>query len=97
MIRVKRENIKSISLNIDYLHGDKNYETTGSQTWRTETDLKSKMFFSRSTNEIEYLLKKWGDIYDVQNSYSRPFNNQALDSKHTTFDLEFVRKKNLGF
>lgn len=97
LIRLNNEDIKHVSLDIDYLHGEKDYATTGSQTWRTEENLKEKLFSSRSSNEIEYLLKKWGDIYDVQNSYSRPFNNKELDSKYTTFDLEFVRKKNLGF
>lgn len=97
LIRLKKEGVKYLSLDIDYLHGDEGYETTGSQTWRTEPDLKEKLFVSRRTNEIEYLLKKWGDIYDIQNSYPKPFNNQTLDSKHITFDLEFVRKKNMGF
>lgn len=97
MIRVKNENLKCKYLNIDYLHGDKNYETSGSQTWRTDESLKPKLFSSRSINEIEYLAEKWGDIYDVQNSYTTPFNNQSLDSKYTKFDLEFVRKKSLGF
>lgn len=97
MIRVKNENIKCKYLNIDYLHGDKNYATTGSQTWRTDLTLKDKVSFSRSTNELEYLSKKWGNIYDMESAYCKPFNNEILDSKQTTFDLEFVRKKNLGF
>lgn len=97
LIRLKNENIKSECLNIDYLHGDKDYATTGSQTWRTDENLKPKLFSSRSINEIEYLSEKWGDIYEVQNSYISPFNNQSLDSKYTRFDLEFVRKKSLGF
>lgn len=97
LIRVKNEDIKSSCLDIDYLHGDKDYATTGSQTWRTEMQLKEKVFMSRSVNELEYLSEKWGDIYDVQNSYANPFNNSELDSKHTKFDLQFVRKKSLGF
>ena len=97
LIRMKKENIKSSCLEIDYLHGDKDYATSGSQTWRIDESLKPKLFSSRSINELEYLSEKWGDIYDVQNSYATPFNNQSLDSKYTKFDLEFVRKKSLGF
>jgi len=97
LIRLKKENIKSSCLDIDYLHGDVDYATSGSQTWRIDESLKPKLFSSRSINELEYLSEKWGDIYDVQNSYATPFNNQSLDSKYTKFDLEFVRKKSLGF
>lgn len=97
LTRVSNEKIKSTFLDIDYLHGDKDYATTGSQTWRTDESLKEKLFFSGSMNDT-YILEKWGfKPGDSYNPYEKPFNTQEFDSKQTRFDLEFVRQKTLGF
>lgn len=96
-IRVKNEGIKISILNIDYLHGDKDYETTGAQTWRLDVSLKEKIDNSRILNENEYLNKKWGNEYQTLQTYNYPFDNQSLDSSYTRYDLNFVRKKYLGF
>ena len=60
-------------------------------------DLKEKLDKSRILNENEYLTKKWGKEYLISDTYSKPFNNDNYDSKYTTYDLDFVRKKHLGF
>ena len=96
-IRLINENISCRYLGLDYLHGEKDYATSGSQTWRIDTSLKDKMNNGRILNETTYLNKKWGDNYQSLNTYSKPFNNETYDSRYTTYDLEFVRKKHLGF
>jgi GT2 family glycosyltransferase len=97
-IRATNENIKTLNLNIEYLHGDKDYESSGSQTWRLDPEnLKEKMNTSRILNETDYLYKKWGNDFYATGFYQTPFNNQNYDSKYTTYDLNFVRKKYLGF
>ena len=92
-IRVKNENIKYKSLNANYLHGEKDYSTTGSQTWRTDINLKEGLNKSRILNETEYLVKKWGSNFE----YLTPFNNDVFSNNYTTYDLNFNREKNLGF
>lgn len=96
-IRIKNENIKLSYLDLDYLHGEKDYATSGSQTWRLDTNLKEKMDKGRILNETEYLTKKWGSNYQSLNTYSTPFNKSEYDSRFTTYDLNFVRRKHLGF
>ena len=96
-IKVKNENIEVSFLNVDYNHGEKDYSTSGSQTWRVDESLKEKIDKGRMLNDIEYMVKKWGDNYHSLNAYSKPFNNDNYDSKYTIYDLEFVRKKHLGF
>jgi hypothetical protein len=97
-IRLANEDVKTLNLDINYLHGEKDYETSGSQTWRLDpTNLKDKMNNGRVMNETVYLYKKWGHDFYSNSPYSRPFNNENLDSRYTTYDLEFVRKKHLGF
>lgn len=96
-IRIKNEGIPVSYLDIDYLHGDVDYETTGSQTWRIEPDLKEKIDHSRISNETQYLHYKWGPEYKSLNTYKKPFDNQNLDNTYTKYDLNFLRSKNLGF
>jgi predicted O-methyltransferase YrrM/tetratricopeptide (TPR) repeat protein len=95
-IRITTKNIKSSFLNIDYLHGGSNYETSGSQTWRLNVDLKEKLDKSRILNKNEYLTKKWGENF-FADTYSNPFNNENYDISYTTYDLNFNRQKYLGF
>jgi hypothetical protein len=87
------ENIKYKSLDENYLHGEEDYATTGSQTWRLDSTLKEKLDNSRILNESVYLSSKWGSEF----KYLKPFNMENYDNKYTTYDLNFVREKNLGF
>lgn len=96
-IRVKNESIKIKSLDISYPHGELEYATTGSQTWRVDNSLKEKLDYSRILNETEYLTEKWGNNYNVNNAHKHPFNNENLKTSTTRYDLNFVREKYLGF
>lgn len=103
-IRLILSNIKTTHSNISYLHGEKDYATTGSQTWRLDPSLQGKLAHSRILNENWYIYYKWGPEWRDQeydwtkaNPYKYPFNNESLPLDYTTYNLDFVRKKHLGF
>lgn len=97
LMRVINNDIQSKILNIPYLHGEVDYATTGSQTWRSDLTLKEKLSNSLYLNENEYLNKKWGDNWRSYKPYKYPFNNQSLDNQYTTYNLDFIKRKHLGF
>jgi GT2 family glycosyltransferase len=87
-----------LELNSNYYHGlgNKNeYYEKGSQTKKTDPALSQKLDFSNSSN-IEYLTEKWGEAWRVCAPHQTPFNKDYFIG-HTTYNLEFVRKKHLGF
>lgn len=86
---IKREFLTELPI----LHGEENYKTTGSQTWRSDLSLKDKIDNSRIINEEEYMNKKWGLKWKECQPYKTPFNIPFIN----TFDLDFCRKKYLGF
>lgn len=100
-IRVRLENIKYSILNVNYPHGEHNYRTTGSQTYRIEPELEPKIHRSRIINETQYLTQKWGENYFsgcvISTMHSKPFDKKNYTTSHTTYDLGFVRQKYLGF
>ena len=83
-----------LSVGVPHLHGESDYATSGSQTWRTESHLKDKLDYARETNESEYMVQKWGPDWQTS-PYDCPFGYAPVTM--TTFDLEFVRRKYLGF
>ena len=97
VMRMINTNIKPKFLGIPYLHGDVDYATTGSQTWRTDLSLKDKLYHSMRINENEYMDKKWGEGWRMCSPFKTPFNSDEFDNKYTTYDLDFVRGKHLGF
>ena len=62
----------------------------GSQTQKSKPELIEKLQHSRNLNS-QYLTKKWGPCLNAK----FPFDDK--DIFHTTYDLEFVRQKYLGF
>lgn len=104
LIRLGKMNIKRDYVNLPYFHGEEQYKTTGSQTSKVEPELHSKLHHSRILNEVNYIEYKWGpkwvviegDNWDYQ-PWNHPFNNSNLPVTYTTYDLDFVRKKHLGF
>jgi hypothetical protein len=47
-----------------------------------------------------YLHAKWSPAWQAHiegEVYPHPFNNEALPVSLTTYNLDFVRRKNLGF
>lgn len=96
-IRLSKNPPKRIlSVGVPYKHGDKDYATSGSQTWRVDESLKPKLYGAREMNESEYMVEKWGRDWTTS-PYSHPFSNPSLPLSATTFNLEFARRKHLGF
>jgi len=99
-IRIKHLEIPCDNVSLPYLHGDKGYEESGSQTWRLEDGLYAKIRVSHDLNH-EYMAEKWGqdwkDKYWDCIPYKHPFNDERMPMSITTYDLEFQRKKHLGF
>jgi GT2 family glycosyltransferase len=99
-IRLMLKNIETSVVDIPYLHGDVDYETTGSQTWRTDYSLKEKLDYSHDCN-MYYIAEKWGSNWRDSNweyhPYDYPYNNSSIPISYTTYDLKFVRRKNIGF
>lgn len=97
LMRLTVEPVKQSHVGTKYLHGEKDYAETGSQTWRSDLSLKEKMDNSRILNEHEYMLEKWGPDWRSLNPFKNPFDlcNNPLSS--TKYDLNFVRRKHTGF
>ena len=90
---------KIMSLDSTYYHGNAekgNYATHGSQTQKTEPELKEKLDAANYMN-IEYLNTKWGVGWRECCPSATPFAGTNSLISATRYDLNFVRKKNLGF
>ena len=86
-----------MSLKSNYYHGmgDKTqYYEHGSQTKKSIPELETKLSFSNETN-FTYLNKKWGTGWRTCEPTQLPFNNYPIS--YTSYDLDFVRSKHLGF
>lgn len=80
-----------------FYHGTStDYYEGGSQTMKSDPTLASRL---AEVNEInfEYMNKKWGPGWRQMGPYEKPFNNSTMPLSITTYDLEFCRKKYLGF
>lgn len=99
MRMVHRPIRKVVGTKNSYQHGlddAKNYYESGSQTQKNEPQLKEKLELANNLN-IEYLTKKWGPNWRTLAPTFNVFENQEKNISTTTWDLEFVRKKHLGF
>ena len=100
IMRLHNKPIKTIcGLTKPYMHGlgyANEYYTHGSQTKKTNVDLFEKLTEINFIN-FEYMNKKWGTEWRQTNPWKYPFNTSILNQSITTFDLEFIRKKYLGF
>ena len=82
-----------------YYHGnsleysDKN---GGSQTRKSDPELGKKIDSAHKYN-FHYMYKKWGERWRELCPYLYPFNIEGTPISTTTYDLNFVRSKNLGF
>jgi len=84
-----------------YLHGKEiadcvNYEKNGQQTSKEEPQMKEKLDEVDLKN-YEYLNKKWGKHWRGLYPYKFPFNNKEYSNSYTSWDLDYIRKKYLGF
>lgn len=90
---------RKIGLTNKYLHGDgfsENYGEHGSQTRKSNSELEVKLVKVNMTN-FSYAERKWGPGWRNCEPYRNPFNNETNDLSVTTWDLDFVRSKHLGF
>jgi GR25 family glycosyltransferase involved in LPS biosynthesis len=90
---------KVVGLESKYMHGHGDstmYYETGSQTEKNEEGLKEKLDQANNLN-IEYLTKKWGPGWRKLSPNKDPFEGEEVPISITTYDLEFVRQKHLGF
>lgn len=98
IMRILIDPIKRItSLEKTYYHGmgDKTqYYEHGSQTRKSCPQLEQKLTFCNETN-FEYLNKKWGPGWRSCNPTKLPFNLYPIS--YTSYDLDYVRRKNMGF
>ena len=90
-------NLKRVlQVNKPLLHGETyDYDTSGSQTSRTEPQLKKRIDNGQYLNQL-YLDEKW-EGWRRFDPTSHPFNDDNLPLSYTTYDLEFIRKKHMGF
>jgi len=93
LMKIVNDPIDRSFLTAPFLHGDVSYATTGSQTWRTDMSLKDRIDNGRIINEVSYMNKKWGPHWKEMKPYKTPFNKGVV----AEYDLNFNRKKHLGF
>lgn len=80
-----------------HLEGSSYYEENGGgQTKKSNPELREKLEIVNQTN-FEYMYNKWGQGWRTCCPYQFPYNNESIPITYTTYDLEFVRSKNLGF
>ena len=94
---------KILGLENVHIHGndiaisdDENYFKNGRQTSKENPTLENKLIEVNIIN-FEYLNKKWGEGWRWCTPFSNPFQNNNYPNTYTTWDLEFVRRKYLGF
>jgi len=94
-----RPHKKVLGLNKTYYHGmgtKDQYEEHGSQTKKNEPAISAKIIHSNLTN-WEYMKKKWGENWRTCSPYLHPFNNDQIPITYCSYDIDYVRKKHLGF
>lgn len=99
-ILADNDSLKRItSVELPFYHGGviNNYDDHGSQTTRSEIELKNKIDLGQTLNQDEYMDIKWGSSWRVCNPYKYPFNNEQLPLTYTTYDINFIRRKYMGF
>lgn len=98
ILRIVNNPFKRLVTNVPYLHGEVNYASTGSQTWRNDVSLKQKIDIAHYFNR-EYIFSKWGCFWDEKwenmNPYKTPFNIPNISD--VKYNISIPRKNNLGF
>lgn len=89
-----------VSVGIPYYHGESinDYDNCGSQTARVEKDfLKAKIDLGQTLNQKLYMDYKWSPDWRYCGPTKYPFDNKNLPLTYTTYDIDFIRKKYMGF
>lgn len=90
---------RHIGLSTKYMHGDglcDEYYDHGSQTKKSSDGLFKRLSQVNETNFI-YMNDKWGKGWRNCQPHAAPFNSETNKVSMTTWDLDFVRSKHLGF
>jgi len=90
---------RAVNLTKRHLHGEGSadeYYTHGAQTKRTSPELNTRLDKINELN-FEYLNQKWGPGWRGTNPHKAPFNIQKMPLSYTSYNLGYVRSKNLGF
>jgi len=100
-MRFIHDDVKRVlDLNKGYYHGTKkNDYSDGSRTWRSEPKIANSIHIAHELNK-KYLHLKWNEACQSHvegETYKTPFNLPGMPVSFTTYDLNFVRRKNLGF
>jgi hypothetical protein len=100
-MRFKHKELKRVlTVGVTYYHGESTGDyADGSQTWRSDPSLAQGIHIAHEMNK-HYLHAKWSPAWQAHvdgEVYAYPFNNPGLPLDFTTYDLHFVRQKNLGF
>ena len=96
LLKIKKNNIKGSFVYSSFYHGDtEDYSQSGSQTLRIEGDFMTKKIFNSHMLNKEYLFDVWGN--DWENWYQFANDNYVLHNKDKSYDIEFNRRKYLGF
>lgn len=99
-VRLLNENIKINKIDQKYYHGNSDYEKSGSQTLNDEQELAQKLYYSHDINSW-YMAEKWGPTWrDLDWNFApwkHPYDKEDIPVSYTTYDLKFVRRKNMGF
>ena len=97
ILRLHNRNIKRVcNLSKPYLHGPglcTEYYTHGSQTKRSNLELAKRLNEINVIN-FEYLDEKWGEGWRYTDPTLLPFDKYPIN--YTTFDLNFIRRKNIN-
>lgn len=98
IMRLKHHPIKRIpTVGKSFFHGEtENYYQTGQQTKKGEPGLEDKLNDVNLIN-FEYLFEKWGPNWRMTWPYQFPFNNPNIPLTYTSYNIEYVRRKYLGF
>ena len=100
-MRFIHDDIKRVlSMKAGYYHGTKkNDYSDGSQTWRSEPAIANGIHMAHELNK-RYVTQKWNEGWQGhvdKETYKCPFDIEEFPVSFTTFDLEFCRRKHLGF
>lgn len=92
---------KVTSLSSMYYHGhakkDDYYSASGGgQTKKSDPSLEEKLVDINDIN-FEYMNLKWGKHWRSCSPTVHPFGHETIPISYTTYDLSYVRSKNLGF